>query len=110
VNGGVGTLSLPVFAKANQMTQLIRIIRNGPHGRAVRRTAYNLTPSAPTEDGLLETRRESYCGKKALAALGIGMIATGAALTIAFGTARQAHAGNTFGVARSAMSSPGGPR
>jgi hypothetical protein len=36
--------------------------------------------------------------KKALAALGIGMIATGAALTIA------------FGVAHSATSSPGGPR
>jgi hypothetical protein len=35
--------------------------------------------------------------KKALAALGIVMIATGAALTIAFGTGQQAHADNTHG-------------
>lgn len=35
--------------------------------------------------------------RRALAAVGIGVIATGAALTIAFGTGRAAHAQSHFG-------------
>jgi hypothetical protein len=76
--------------------QLTRVNRKDPHGRTVPRTVYNSIGSyrgRTTRDDERVT-----VTKKALAALGIGMIATGAALMIA------------FGVARSATSSSGGPR
>jgi hypothetical protein len=47
--------------------------------------------------------------KKALAALGIGMMATGTALTIAFGTGQQAHADNTFGGAGETITQSAAP-
>jgi hypothetical protein len=47
--------------------------------------------------------------KKVLAALGIAMIATGATLTIDFGTGQQAHADNIFGGAGDTITQSAAP-
>ena len=68
-----------------------------------------IDPLIPTDLRGNTGERWVTVAKKVLAALGIGMIAIGAAMTIAFGTGQQAHADNNVGGAGTTITQSAAP-